>query len=469
MKTRKRLLIGLLVLISFILQNYHVQASDHWVAANNMLHPRLDHTATLLQNGKVLVVGGDFPEAELYNPEDRTFQTTGTLPSFGLRGGTATLLQNGKVLITGGMNSQQDARLYDPQTGSFSPTDSLNVPHSFHTATLLPDGRVLIAGGQDQNGPQTHAVCEIYDPQSDTFGLTDSLNIDRSAHTATLLTNGQVLIVGGFRTTTPGNGSNLESCEIYDPVSGVFNLVQNLGVPRGSHQATLLDNGRVLISGGAWNNRYCELYDVTANTWSQTGDMTVIRRSSHTATLLHNGKVLLAGGYTDAVASSAELYDPVTKSFTAVDSMFTPREQHTATILLDGNVLVTGGYSTSSTINLAEVYLVDTTVVEGIDHELSHQLAAPQSFKLFANYPNPFNPKTNIQIQLPLSANVRLSVYNIIGKKVRTLADHQFNAGTHSISWNGLDDNGKPVSSGIYLYVMESNGYRDTKKMMLIK
>ncbi len=169
MKTNFLFVTGLIILSVLIFHTSLAQSTGHWEKVADMLHYRIDHTATLLQNGKVLVVGGDFPDAELFNPEDNTFQTTGSLSTYGIRGATATLLQNGKVLIAGGMGSPQVAILYDPQTDSFNTTDSLEVPHSFHTATLLSDGRVLIAGGQDQNGPQTTAVCEIYDPQSGTF------------------------------------------------------------------------------------------------------------------------------------------------------------------------------------------------------------------------------------------------------------------------------------------------------------
>ena len=464
MKTNFLFITGLIILSVLNLQTTVVHATDHWEKVADMLHPRLDHTATLLQNGKVLVVGGDFPYAELYNPEDRSFQTTGTLPAYGLRGATATLLQNGKVLIAGGMSSQRVAMLYDPQTESFNSTDSLKVPHSFHTATLLTDGRVLIAGGQDQNGPQTHAVCEIYDPQSETFSQTDSLNIDRSGHTATLLTNGKVLIVGGFQTTIPGNGNNINSCEIYDPVSGVFSLVQNMIVPRGSHGATLLTDGSVLISGGAWNSRYCERYDVTANTWSETGAMTVIRRSSHTATLLHNGKVLLAGGYSDAVSSSAELYDPEINTFITVDNMFTPREQHTATILPNGNVLVTGGYSTNAPINLAEIYIVDTTTSVGIDNQKSGQQAGPESFHLLQNYPNPFNSLTTIQFILPQVEFVNLTIYDNRGKKIETLLNEK-----RSIGLNKINFDVKELPSGLYFYKIVAGSFVSTKKLLLIK
>ncbi len=296
------------------------------------------------------------------------------------------------------------------------------------------------------------------------LSVTDNLNIDRSVHTATLLANGKVLIAGGMRTSTPGNGTNINSCEIYNPVSGIFSLAQNMSLPRASHAATLLTDGSVLISGGAWNNRNCERYDFTSNTWSQTGDMTVTRRSSHTATLLHNGKVLLAGGYTDAISSSAELFDPLTNSFTAVDNMFTSREQHASTILPDGNVLVTGGYSTDNPVNLAELYIADTSSTVGIDNQISAQQTGPESFHLLQNYPNPFNSITTIKFILPQAEFVNLTIYDHRGTKIKTLLNEKRSIGLHKINFDAKD-----VPGGLYFYKIVAGTFVSTKKLVLIK
>jgi hypothetical protein len=461
MKTNFVLTSTLIILFAFTVTVPNVIAADHWEEVAAMYRPRLDHTSTLLPNGKVLVAGGDLPEVELYDPEERTFQTTGSLPDYNFRGGTATLLQNGKVLLAGGMGSQRAALLYDPDTGIFTPTDSLAAPHTFHTATLLSDGRVLIAGGQNQDELQTHAVCEIYDPEDDTFSLADSLNQDRSLHTATLLQNGQVLIAGGIYTTTPGNGNYTNTCEIYDPVNDEFSMVQNMISPRSNHEATLLADGSVLVSGGSWSSRYCERYDVSENNWTQTGDMVAIRRNSHTATLLNNGKVLVAGGYTDAVSSSAELYDPGTNSFTAVDSMFTAREQHAATLLPDGNVLVTGGYSSTAPTNLAELFVVDEA---SFVDEKNKQPGVLNFFQLFQNYPNPFNPATTIAYSLKHSGFVVLTVYDVLGREIETLVNEFQIADNYRVNFTA-----KNLSAGIYVYQLQiGNKYRETKKMVYI-
>ena len=161
-----------------------------WTATGDMAVTRRDHTATRLNDGKVLIVGPTRPgPAELYDPTTGTFSPTDSTVFFHGELLTATRLADGKVLIVGGTIAPQSAELYDPSTETFTATaGSPNEVHEVHTATLLPDGRVLIAAG---------AVAELYDPVTDTFSLTGALNEDRGGHTATLLPNGQVLITGG--------------------------------------------------------------------------------------------------------------------------------------------------------------------------------------------------------------------------------------------------------------------------------
>jgi len=95
--------------------------------------------------------------------------------------------------------------------------------------------------------------------------------------------------------------------------------------------------------------------------------------------------------------------------------------------------------------------------------------AIPAEFSLEQNYPNPFNPATEIRFALPQVRHVSLRVYNVLGEGVRTLADRPYEAGRHRISWDGRDDVGKPVSSGIYLYQIQAGDFIDTRKMSLLR
>ncbi|MBF6558407.1 MAG: hypothetical protein IVW52_20115 [Acidimicrobiales bacterium] len=215
----------------------------------SMTRYRDEHTATLLPDGRVLVAGDN--TAELYDPRTGTFVPTGSMaPAHYLC--TATLLPDGRVLVAGGEGSAAvngpTAELYDPQTGTFSPTGSLTLglmtgdSRFGHTATLLSDGRVLLVGGFGTGG----ATAELYDPQTGTFSPFENLNVARAGHTATLLADGRVLVTGG----EDANHSSIATAELYDPQTRTFRPTASLAVARAGHTATLLPDGRILVTGG---------------------------------------------------------------------------------------------------------------------------------------------------------------------------------------------------------------------------
>lgn len=120
------------------------------------------------------------------------------------------------------------------------------------------------------------------------------------------------------------------------------------------------------------------------------------------------------------------------------------------------------------TVRVTEVLVADRS--RGV-HALggASWAAGPTAFRLHANYPNPFNPETQIRFDLPEASVVRLTVYNALGQAVRTLATDAFAAGTHTVAWDGKDSAGRSVSSGTYVYRIEAGAFRDVKKMVLVK
>lgn len=212
----------------------------------NMGNARADHTATMLFNGKVLIAGGNrnnggngapLSSAELFDPMTGLFTATGNMATE-KNAHSATLLANGRVLIVGGWFSSRSAELYDSTTGIFTATaGSTGTARSNHTATLLSNGNVLIVGGSD-------VYTEIYDSVKGLFTSTGNMAVTRTYHTATLLSNGYILIAGG----TSGNYNSL--VEIYDPATGLFTFTGSMISLRQEHSSALLPNGKVLILGG---------------------------------------------------------------------------------------------------------------------------------------------------------------------------------------------------------------------------
>ena len=317
-----------------------------------MTAPRADHTGTLLQSGKVLVAAGrnyyDYgsttvylSSAEIYDPTTAKWTTTGSLNA-PRTDHTATLLLNGKVLVAGGYDGSlsgpielSSAELYDPASGTWTATGSLNTPRTDHTATLLPNGKVLVAGGILYSELSS---AELYDPASGTWTATGSLNTARRYHTATSLPNGKVLVAGGASIDT-----YTSSAELYDPASGPWTATGSLNTARYHHKAALLASGQVLVAAGNGWLASAELYDPATGIWTMTGAMNTPPGDYPAAALLANGSVLIVGGYGADWLVNAELYDPTSGQWNATGSLNTGRELHTATLLANGNVLVAGG------------------------------------------------------------------------------------------------------------------------------
>jgi hypothetical protein len=221
------------------------------------------------------------------------------------------LLPDGKVLVASGSVAYlvytPSAELYDPATGNWTYTGSLNFARVSHTATLLSDGRVLVTGGGEF--ASATASAELYDPTTGNWTYTGSLHADRENHTATLLADGRVLVVGGEGTFD----SYIASAELYDPATGNWTYTGSLNTGRLAHTATLLPNGKVLVAGGQYNwgslLASAELYAPATGTWTVTGSLNTARYG-HAATLLPNGEVLVAGGAGGGLLASAERYDP---------------------------------------------------------------------------------------------------------------------------------------------------------------
>jgi len=328
-----------------------------WTLTGSLNTGRFLHTATLLPNGLVMVVGGidshnTLRSAELYDPASGSWTSTGSLSTGRFRH-TATLLANGKVLVAGGdfgNGSLSTAELYDPTTGTWTFTGSLNIARQEHTATLLPGGKVLVSGGRDIT-TSVSATAELYDPLSGTWTATDDLNTAREVHTATLLPNGEVLVAGGIDNTFNGTAS----AELYDPANGTWTVTGELNTARAGHTATLLANGMTLVTGGGGDSLpTTELYDSASETWTMTGSLNRAR-GEHTATLLPNGMVLVAGGLASTFSVLAELYDTTSGTWTFTGSLNIGRGGHTATLLPNGMVLAAGGEA-PTILTSAELY-----------------------------------------------------------------------------------------------------------------
>ncbi len=322
-----------------------------------MTTARAFHSATLLRDGRVLIAGGvvssDFSiateTAEIYNPATGTFASATPMDAT-FSPLTATLLSNGKVLVVGESADTPNSRatVYDPDLDSWSPEVAVTGLSSYHDATLLPSGEVLFTGKAESS--------QLYDPDSERFfegpSLGAGLGLSRSHQTATLLPSGAVLLAGGQRYGAGGQAETEPFADawIYLPIHSTSSATR---VPaRAHHTATYLPRDKVLIAGGRDGGRAldsCELYfPADESTFVEAAKLPEAR-SHHSATLLPDGTVLIAGGLDSSGApmSSLLLYVPDAGTgpgaWTWAGSLAQGRSGHTATLLSTGQVLFTGG------------------------------------------------------------------------------------------------------------------------------
>ncbi|HEY6248324.1 MAG TPA: Ig-like domain repeat protein, partial [Candidatus Angelobacter sp.] len=292
----------------------------------NLNAARTGAAAVLLANGKVLIVGGSsngsangaLNSAELLDLKTGTFALTSQHMTAARFGMTASLLNNGKVLIAGGENSGgvvNSAELYDPAADTFTATGNLNHGRTGASATLLATGKVLVAGGSS-NGDGTGALntAEVFDPAGNagagTFtsvaGANPSLAAGRWQPEAALLLSGKVLVAGG-----QDSSGALTTADLYDPVADSFTASGHpMNEARANGSAVALPSGMVLLAGGT-TSQNVDLYDADGDKFNLTG--TLLHHDSPVSTLLNNGQVLVIGLNSDnppPFVSDAELYSP---------------------------------------------------------------------------------------------------------------------------------------------------------------
>jgi hypothetical protein len=347
-----------------------------WAPAPNLLEGHVAHTATLLNDGRVLIAGGTHVDgvararSELFDP--RANRWTRAADMIHARAGhAATLLADGNVLVTGGQTGLSifddqvlaSAEIYHPKTDSWTAVAPMNAPRRMHSSIRLHDSRVLVVGGANAApGSALPAAeqeqAELYDPQRDRWSLTGTGLPLLSSEAATLMPNGTVLVTGA----STGTGFATTRAELFDPATSRWQpTTWPMATPRYGHTATLLPDGKVLLVGGYTTQQQLsggvvypvgellttsEMFDLRGNTGIRVG-YSRIPRFEHTATLLRNGTVLVVGS---AYASNADsqIFDPKNTEQWASTGLTMDRYLHTATMLTDGRVLIAGGYGVGS-------------------------------------------------------------------------------------------------------------------------
>jgi Kelch motif protein/galactose oxidase-like protein len=243
--------------------------------------------------------------------------------------------------------------------GFSRPTGAMTLVRVGHTATLLQSGKVLVAGGwtDSADSPVTSSA-ELYDPTTGTWTATGSMKYGRGDHAAVLLRSGEVLVAGGDAPAEDATTSvpllrTIGTAEVYHPDSGTWTETSRMPVAGRLLSAILLQSGKVFVapwrSGTNGLDLSAELYEPVSKSWSVIGGLI---QPFGSATLLASGKVLVVSGSSEA----AQLYDPATGAWRGIGMNTTIRDEHTATLLPSGKVLVVGGIYLDTQLSTAEIY-----------------------------------------------------------------------------------------------------------------
>jgi hypothetical protein len=319
-----------------------VLVDPSWSTVAPMAIARGNYPAVLLQNGKVVAAGGSGgANAEVYDPVANIWTATG--PMVQSRGEhRGILLDNGKVLVTPGTGAITTSNeLYDPVTNTWTAAGPMPLAVNFPAIVKLADGRGLSTGGFDGSSPYTKGAW-LFAPSSATWTNAGPMVVGRAYHTLTRLANGHVLAAGGQSTF----GTDTATAEVYDPATNTWTAVLPMATARRNHAAALLQNGRVLVFGGenaGGSVNTAELYDPVSKSFSSAG--MIAGQTFSTLTLMGDGNVLMGGGLN--ATTSTQLYLPGTNTWMSAGNTSALHGGASAVLLAPNKVLLVGGGTTS--------------------------------------------------------------------------------------------------------------------------
>ncbi len=421
--------------------------------------------------------------AQLGTDQDRTNDTitittnvtnagwlTGTAMSSGSYMGSATgYMRNdtGWVLCTGGnAPNLTSLYIYNARTGAWSTGAAMTTGNVVHSMAVLKDTAYVIGGYGAGTTPTTTFL--KYNIRANTWSTGTPLPTAIAWQKSVSYQDSLIYNVGGY------DGTNvLSAVSVYNVNTNTWRTCT--AMPVGKIGGALARSGDTLvyIAGASISAATSDVYmgvisqtDRSVITWTTKapyGGGTMYRFDAGS---WKPGQIIVGGGspstaWTPASPNPAYVYTLSTNTWSALPNVPVPTlGAYTGSVKYSNTYkfVLAGGYSGSAIITNTQVFADVITGIVPVGTEI------PKDFSVSQNYPNPFNPVTKIDFALPKSGNVTMKVYNILGKEVATLVNETKNAGNYTVSFNASN-----LSSGMYFYKIEANGFTEVKKMMLVK
>lgn len=339
------------VLVVIVVATLGCGGGGDTVLGPSLTDARWGHTATTLNDGRVLVVGGQqkpskpLDTAEIFDPVSSTWSSAGKLSVKRGEGHTSVLLNDGSVLVFGDTD-EGSAEIYEPASGTWSVTGSMVDPRRWASASVLEDGRVLVAGGSDvtKTGGSAFTTAEIYDPSSGTWSAIAPMMEEHYGQSSASV-GGKVILFGEFL------------AEIYDPGTGIWSSGGVPAVPRAQGTNALVrKDGKIMVSGGEWQQPgwygqnhvmgTIQIFDpATLQFDSESIPPMSSPRIYHYSFPQADGRIVMVGGAeVDGEPETIEAYTPSTNLWAPIANLSVPRGRlYTANELGDGRILIVGG------------------------------------------------------------------------------------------------------------------------------
>ncbi len=390
--------------------------------------------------------------------------------------GGAAVVHDSKIFILGGysdftQNPVDLIQMFDPVTGDWSLVGNMQEARYGLSAGLINDNIFYFGGIRDSSDflISLEAFGPIDEPDNvNTLTEHDSFN----RFFATSVVDGTSLYIFGGEPYFEADSVELPYVSIFNLIS--FEIDQELDTlfsttEPAHHQMAAKVGDKVYIFGGVSHSIENRIYnfDIPSRSFVRASfDMIIPRAAGSAVYLPSENQIYLIGGLNELepALGDVEIYDPFSEnSFVGqVGNLIVPRSEQMA-VAFDGVIYVFGGKDDQGNV---------VSIVEKFDPKVttsSEELNTPLSFNLEQNYPNPFNPVTNIKFSLPKQSVIKLIIYNSLGEEISILADGLMEAGVHNLQWDGNNDSGLKVPSGIYFYKLLSQSSSVVKKMTLLK